>query len=378
MRGRCGLRPQGAGERDRRIARPPSRPCPTCRARWCGNPGTAAVTSVLAVGHARRHRGRARPVGVADAVVSRTDDADALRALVQHDAAALVVAEDGDVVVGSVICAWDGWRGSIYRLAVAPTHRRRGLGQRLVAEAEARLAARGARRLAAIVVDGDDPATRVLAGERVGGAGRAHPLRPMSHARRRNVTSGAWTPMRRPLTPPRPPSAGGWLPDSRTYATRSRPTSTPGARWARPSPPTTGARRWSTCGVASPIRPRADHGTRTRMVLVYSTTKGVTAMCAHRLAQEGRLDVDAPVATYWPEFAQAGKESGDRRRPAGAPGRIGVGRRDDDGRGHAALGPRRQRPGAPGAVVAAGHGARVSRHHLRLAGGRGGAPHHRA
>ncbi|HUI02199.1 MAG TPA: serine hydrolase domain-containing protein [Acidimicrobiales bacterium] len=44
------------------------------------------------------------------------------------------------------------------------------------------------------------------------------------------------------------------------------------------------------------------------MVLVYSTTKGVTAMCAHRLAQEGRLDIEAPVATYWPEFAQAGKE----------------------------------------------------------------------
>lgn len=44
------------------------------------------------------------------------------------------------------------------------------------------------------------------------------------------------------------------------------------------------------------------------MVLVYSTTKGVTAMCANRLVQEGVLDVEAPVVTYWPEFAQAGKE----------------------------------------------------------------------
>jgi CubicO group peptidase (beta-lactamase class C family) len=42
--------------------------------------------------------------------------------------------------------------------------------------------------------------------------------------------------------------------------------------------------------------------------LVYSSTKGATAVCANRLAQEGRLDIDAPVATYWPEFAQAGKE----------------------------------------------------------------------
>ncbi len=43
------------------------------------------------------------------------------------------------------------------------------------------------------------------------------------------------------------------------------------------------------------------------MVLTYSTTKGATAMCANRLAEQGLLDVDAPVARYWPEFAQAGK-----------------------------------------------------------------------
>jgi CubicO group peptidase (beta-lactamase class C family) len=41
--------------------------------------------------------------------------------------------------------------------------------------------------------------------------------------------------------------------------------------------------------------------------LVYSSTKGATAVCANRLAQEGRLDVEAPVAEYWPEFARAGK-----------------------------------------------------------------------
>jgi len=45
------------------------------------------------------------------------------------------------------------------------------------------------------------------------------------------------------------------------------------------------------------------------MAVVFSTTKGMTAMCANRLAQEGALDVDAPVARYWPEFAAAGKES---------------------------------------------------------------------
>ncbi len=46
---------------------------------------------------------------------------------------------------------------------------------------------------------------------------------------------------------------------------------------------------------------------RDTIVNVYSTTKGMTAICANRLAEQGRLDLDAPVAQYWPEFAQAGK-----------------------------------------------------------------------
>src|SRR5919201_2117067 len=43
------------------------------------------------------------------------------------------------------------------------------------------------------------------------------------------------------------------------------------------------------------------------LVLVFSTTKGATAMCANKLAAEEALDVDAPVAKYWPEFAAGGK-----------------------------------------------------------------------
>ena len=42
--------------------------------------------------------------------------------------------------------------------------------------------------------------------------------------------------------------------------------------------------------------------------LVFSTTKGATATCLNLLAQRGLVDVDQPVATYWPEFAQGGKE----------------------------------------------------------------------
>ncbi|WP_433545567.1 serine hydrolase domain-containing protein [Streptomyces sp. CA-294286] len=47
---------------------------------------------------------------------------------------------------------------------------------------------------------------------------------------------------------------------------------------------------------------------RDTLVNVWSTTKGATALCAHMLADRGALDLDAPVAAYWPEFAAAGKE----------------------------------------------------------------------
>ncbi|MFJ9736859.1 serine hydrolase domain-containing protein [Streptomyces sp. NPDC101166] len=47
---------------------------------------------------------------------------------------------------------------------------------------------------------------------------------------------------------------------------------------------------------------------RDTLVNVWSTSKGPTALCAHILADRGLLDLDAPVAAYWPEFAAAGKE----------------------------------------------------------------------
>ena len=44
------------------------------------------------------------------------------------------------------------------------------------------------------------------------------------------------------------------------------------------------------------------------IIVVASSTKGATAICANLLAQRGDLDLDAPVAQYWPEFAAAGKQ----------------------------------------------------------------------
>lgn len=59
-------------------------------------------------------------------------------------------------------------------------------------------------------------------------------------------------------------------------------------------------------GIADPETGR--RWERDTLQVVFSTTKGVTAACAHLLSQRGELDLDAPVAEYWPEFAAHGKD----------------------------------------------------------------------
>jgi CubicO group peptidase (beta-lactamase class C family) len=60
---------------------------------------------------------------------------------------------------------------------------------------------------------------------------------------------------------------------------------------------------WGGYANASRTRPW-EHNT---IASVASTTKGMVAICTHLLVERGLLDLDAPVARYWPEFAQAGK-----------------------------------------------------------------------
>jgi len=60
---------------------------------------------------------------------------------------------------------------------------------------------------------------------------------------------------------------------------------------------------WAGAADATGTRPWA----RDTVVMTFSTTKGVTAVCANLLIQRGRLDPNAPVARYWPEFAANGK-----------------------------------------------------------------------
>ncbi|HLU42977.1 MAG TPA: serine hydrolase domain-containing protein [Microthrixaceae bacterium] len=59
-----------------------------------------------------------------------------------------------------------------------------------------------------------------------------------------------------------------------------------------------------TGGVTTAQEPYDDR----TLQMVFSTTKGATALCAHLLAQRGELDLDAPVVEYWPEFGAKGKE----------------------------------------------------------------------
>lgn len=89
---------------------------------------------------------------------SAEDRREDVERLLEGSPAVLLVAEDGEGVVGSVIAAWDGWRGNVYRLAVDATHRRQGVGLRLVQAAEDCLRDRGARRITALVAHADEPA----------------------------------------------------------------------------------------------------------------------------------------------------------------------------------------------------------------------------
>ena len=102
---------------------------------------------------------------VAGSVPTPSDRSDSLATLVEHDPRALLVAESQGTLVGSIIAAWDGWRGSFHRLAVRPGHRRRGLAAELVRTGEDRLRARGAIRLTAIVARDEEAALEFWAAQ---------------------------------------------------------------------------------------------------------------------------------------------------------------------------------------------------------------------
>ncbi|MDQ3700101.1 MAG: GNAT family N-acetyltransferase [Chloroflexota bacterium] len=93
------------------------------------------------------------------AAASTPDDVESVVRLVEHTQDAVLVAEHEGRVVGVLLAAWDGWRGNMYRLAVLPAYRRRGIARRLVEAGHESLRAKGARRVTALVAHEEVEAT---------------------------------------------------------------------------------------------------------------------------------------------------------------------------------------------------------------------------
>lgn len=89
-------------------------------------------------------------------VLSRAE----LTAKLARDPQLFLVAEVAEAVVGVVLGTYDGRRGMILRLAVAPAHRRGGVATALVAELERRFAALGCPRVNLLVLPKDTAALR--------------------------------------------------------------------------------------------------------------------------------------------------------------------------------------------------------------------------
>jgi ribosomal protein S18 acetylase RimI-like enzyme len=79
------------------------------------------------------------------------DEKKMVRVRLAQDRDLFLLAWHGRRMVGSLIAGWDGWRGSMARLAVDPAYRGNRIAQRLVERAEARLRKRRAKRIGALV-----------------------------------------------------------------------------------------------------------------------------------------------------------------------------------------------------------------------------------
>ncbi|MEU9124517.1 GNAT family N-acetyltransferase [Streptomyces sp. NPDC048506] len=87
---------------------------------------------------------------------SISDDVAGITRLIGRDPDALLLAESDGVLVGTVIAGFDGWRASLYRLAVHPSRRRQGVSKALLEAAEERFAKLGGRRGDAMVLEANE------------------------------------------------------------------------------------------------------------------------------------------------------------------------------------------------------------------------------
>jgi ribosomal protein S18 acetylase RimI-like enzyme len=86
------------------------------------------------------------------------DTEEALAALMEQPGSVLLVTEVDRHIVASLVVAWDGWRGNMYRLAVLPRLRRQGIARRLVEAGHEHLRSVGARRITALVAHDEENA----------------------------------------------------------------------------------------------------------------------------------------------------------------------------------------------------------------------------
>lgn len=89
---------------------------------------------------------------------SLPDTPDGVLRLLERDPEALLVAEEDGEIVGTAIVTFDGWRCFVYRMAVATSHRRRGIGRALVTAAEERIRGLGGVRADILILKDDEQA----------------------------------------------------------------------------------------------------------------------------------------------------------------------------------------------------------------------------
>ncbi len=87
----------------------------------------------------------------AEATESVTDTLDEVRRVATRENVAFLVAVIEGQIVGSLMRTFNGWRGNIYRLAVHPVHRRKGIARALVSEVENAFLQWGVKRVTALV-----------------------------------------------------------------------------------------------------------------------------------------------------------------------------------------------------------------------------------
>jgi ribosomal protein S18 acetylase RimI-like enzyme len=94
-----------------------------------------------------------KDIGIYDEIL---DKREIIQKKIQYDPESILVAEARGRLIGTVYILYDPWRSLIYHLGVHPDYRRKGLGNKLMDEAEGKLKARGINRAILFVVEDNE------------------------------------------------------------------------------------------------------------------------------------------------------------------------------------------------------------------------------